>query len=147
MSTLTEAEITDRLRTSLRSAIDLCRKLATQPAQGPSYWKIIDELRLVEGSARQLGHFRADMRWMKFGYEMARFHDRLGDCIRSHVARKIFLKMAELMGSKLVEADKLRTAKTGVLRPILPKVKHLHRDTRPVYVRNPSGLIMPAAVG
>ena len=145
MSDLTELESFDCLRTNLRSAAQNCVNLAKLPAQGPTYRKLIDELRLIEGSARQIAAFRFDMRWSQFGYEMARFHDRIGECIRSRAARKIFLEMAKMMRAKLVEADKLRTAKTGKLGPILPKVQPLHRENRPVYFQNPSGLIIPAS--
>lgn len=153
MSALTETEIKDALRTNLRAAISACRDLAKLPAQGPTYGKLVEQLRLVEGAARQLGHWREDMRWMRFGFEMARFHDRIGDCIRSHAARKIFLAMAELMEGKLLEMARLQDAATGRRGPILPQPgEGPHRETRPVqvalpgvpgYIRNPSGLIMP----
>lgn len=146
MSTLTEIEVFDRLRTSLRSAADLCGKLATVPAQGPNYRKIIEELKLIEGCCRQVGHFREDMRWMKLGWEMSRFHARIGDCIRSHAARDIFLSMKTKILDALTECELLRTVKTGRRGPILPRVAAgPHRESRPVQVRLPSGLIIPAA--
>lgn len=146
MSTLTEAEIWDRLRTSLRSAIDLCGKLATVPAMGPNYRKMIEELELIEGSARQIGAFRFDMRWNLFGYEMARFHQRIGDVIRSRGAREIFLHMAKMMQGAMDQVEKLRTAKTGRRGPILPVARPApHRDSRPVYVKNDKGLLLPSS--
>lgn len=144
MSALTETEIFDRLTTSLRSAIELCGLLATLPAQGPNYLKIIEELKLIEGAARQAGVWRSDSRWFKFGFEMMRFHQRIGDAIRSHQARDIFLHMQGMMKGALKEADELRNARTGKRGPILPKVKDPHRESRPVYVSKPSGLMVPA---
>lgn len=144
MGVLTETEIFDSLRTNLKSAAQHCVDLARLPAQGPTYSKLVEELREIEGAARQAGHWRTDMRWMQFGYEMARFHDRIGECIRSRVARAIFLAMAELMRAKLKEMEVLRDARTGRRGAILPKPLPKHRDTRPVYVQRPSGLLIPA---
>lgn len=145
MSQLTEIEIADRLRTSLRSAVDLCGKLATVPAQGPNYRALVVELEMIEGAARQMGYSRDDMRWQLFGYNMARFHQRIGDVIRSRGARKIFLAMAKMIEGALAEAEKLRTAKTGRRGLILPKPKEApHRQNRPVAVKLPSGLLVPA---
>lgn len=145
MSVLTEAEIFDRLTTSLRSAIDLCGKLASEPSQGPTYIKIVEELKLIEGASRQAGHWRQDARWMAFGWEMMRFHQRIGDAIRSHMARDVFTHMQGMMKGALVEAEKLRTAKTGRRGPILPVQRPHHRDSRPVYVSR-GGLLVPPTV-
>lgn len=146
MSTLTEVEIWDRLRTSLRSAIDLCGKLATVPAQGPNYRKLVEELGLIEGASRQIGAFRFDMRFNLFGYEMSRFHQRIGDVVRSRGAREIFLHMAKMMQGAMDQVEKMRAAKTGRRGPILPLAKAApHRDTRPVYVKGMSGLIVPSS--
>jgi hypothetical protein len=142
MATLTEAEIFDRLRTSLRAVIQGCEDLARWPAQGPTYMKLREELALLEGAARQAGFARGDARWNRFGWEMAAFQQRIGDAIRCHSPRKVFLAMAEMVRKALYEADKLKVAKTGRRGPILPIPKPgPHRETRPVYVR-PSGLIV-----
>lgn len=146
MSDLTENEIWDRLRTSLRSAIDLCGKLATVPAQGPNYRKIIEELDLIEGACRQLGAFRFDARWNLLGYEADRFHKRLGDCIRHKSARTIFLAQAEMLKAYLASAERLRTARTGRRGPITPRPKEGPLRQRPVTVTLPSGLIVPASL-
>lgn len=146
MSDLTENEVFDRLRTSLRSAVDLCGKLATVPAQGPNYRKLIEELDLIEGACRQAGAFRFDMRWNLLGYEVARFHARIGDCIRHHASRVIFLAQAKMLTAWLDHAERLRTAKTGKRGPITPREQEApHRETRPVYVKNPSGLLLPTS--
>lgn len=146
MSVLTEAEIFDRLKTSLRTAIDLCGRLATEPSQGPNYLAMIEELQLIEGAARQAGHWREDGRWMAFGWEMARFHQRIGDAIRHHEARSIFLHMQGMMKGALIEAEKLRTSRTGRRGAITPIARPKHRDTRPVHITRPSGLIVPSTV-
>lgn len=145
MSDLTEHEAYDALKTNLRSAIQHCKDLAFLPAMGETYLKIIHELEAIEGAARQVGHFRRDMRWQKFGFEMSRFRARIGDAIRSQMSRKIMLHMAGMMDGALDQVEKLRVAKTGRLGAILPKERPApHRDTRPVHFsRTPGGVILP----
>ncbi len=141
---LLEHEIWAKLRDTLKSAITHCGMLATFPAQGPTYLKMIVELEEIEGASRQLGFNRGDARWSQFGFEMHAFRKRIGDAIRAHHARTIFLHMQGMMKGALADAEKMKDAKTGRLGAILPKPKPgPHRDTRPVYVR-PSGLIVPA---
>lgn len=145
VSAITEQDLFDRLRTSLRQAIQYCKDLANFPAQGPTYLKMREELETLETASRQVGYWREDARWFAFGFEMASFHQRLGDAIRHHMARTVFLHMAKMMEGALAEADKLRTAKTGRRGPILPKPKPgPHRESRPVYIKRPSGLLLPA---
>lgn len=143
---LTEQEIFDRLRTDLRASIQGCKDLAFLPAQGQTYLDLIHQLDRIEGAGRQMGAFRFDMRWNLFAWEMSRFRVRIGDVLRSHVSRKIFLHMAGMMEGALAEVEALRVAKTGRRGPILPKTKPLpHRDTRPVHFsRTPGGVILPA---
>lgn len=146
MGASSDNEIFDELRTTLRSAIDNCGKLATLPYMGPTYSTMIRELETIEGAARSFGFARRDARWNAFAFEMAAFHRRIGDAIRAHHARTIFLHMQKMMQGALAEADKMKDAKTGRRGPILPKARPgPHRETRPVYVRN-SGLIVPSSV-
>lgn len=141
----TQQEIWDKLRTTLRSAVAHCGMLATFPAQGPTYRAMIAELGEIEGAARQLGFSRDDARWNAFGWEMARFRQRIGDAIRAHHARSVFLHMQKMMQGALEQAEKMKDAKTGRIGPILPKPRPgPHRDTRPVRVTTPGGIILPA---
>lgn len=141
MADLTETEIFDCLRTNLRKAAENCENLAKLPAQGPTYLKLREQLELIEGASRQAGAWRSDMRWNAFGYEMHRFHERIGDAIRSHAARKIFIRMASMIRGALAEAERLRTARTGRRGLILPKVQPGPlRQGRPVQV--PAGTLI-----
>lgn len=146
MSNLTELEIIDCLRDNLRKAEQHCRDLAFLPAQGPTYTALREENGLIEGASRQLAAFRGDARWALFAVEIMSFQQRLGDCIRSHHARKIFLRFAEMMAFFLKKSEELRTAKTGKRGSIVPKprARGKHRETRPVYVRRDSGLYVPS---
>ena len=54
--------------------------------------------------------------------------------------------MQGMMKGALAEADKLKHAKTGRRGPITPRVRPgPHRETRPVYVKSPGGVILPGA--
>lgn len=142
-----EHEVWDRLRDTLKSAITHCGQLATFPHQGPTYLEMIKELEIIEGEARYLGNnYRKDARWNAFGWEMARFRQRIGDALRHYASRKIFLHMQEMMKGALEEAEKMKDAKTGRRGPITPVVRPGPlRESRPVYVR-PSGLLVPSTV-
>ena len=130
----------------LRSAISHCGDLAKLPAQGPSYLAMIYELEEIEGDARWIGFNRQDARWNAFGWEMSSFRKRIGDALRAHHARTIFLHMQKMMQGALDEAEKMKNAKTGRRGPILPRTRPgPHRESRPVYVR-PSGLLVPSTV-
>lgn len=145
MARLTEIEVIDCLKDNLRKLVQHCKDLAEKPAQGPTYKQVIETVRLVEGASRQMAAFRSDARWTKFGYEMARFHDRLGDCVRSRYSREIFRRMSTMVADAYAQAMVLYTAKTGRRGPILPKVlPGPHRETRPVgYTKTDGGLLMP----
>lgn len=145
VSNLSETDIFDRLRTSLRAAIQHTKDLAFLPAQGPTYLKLIEELKLIEGAARQAQFWRQDMRWGVVANEMEAFHQKIGQAIRSHQARRIFLRMAEMMQFFLDRANELQNAKTGRMGAILPKVQPgPHRETRPVHISK-GGIILPSA--
>jgi hypothetical protein len=141
---LLEHEIWDKLCDTLKSAIAHCGQLATFPAQGPTYLAIIVELELIEGASRQMGFNRGDARWSLFGYEIHHFRRRIGDALRAHNNREIFLFFKGMMEGALADAVKMKDARTGRRGLILPKAKPgPHRETRPVYV-SPGGLLVPA---
>lgn len=143
MANFADSEFWDVLRTNMRSAIQHCVDLANMPAQGPTYVMLRDELRTIETACRQLGNARQDMRFHKFGFEMASFQQRLGDCLRLHVARDVFMGMAQFMRGALYTLERLHSRKTGRRGPILPKGKPApHRDTRPVQV-SAGGILLP----
>jgi hypothetical protein len=141
---LLEHEIWDKLCDTLKSAIAHCGQLATFPAQGPTYLAIIVELETIEACSRQMGFNRGDARWSLFGYEIHHFRRRIGDALRAHNNREIFLHFQKMMQGAYDEGVKMKDAKTGRRGLILPKPKAApHRETRPVYVR-PGGLLVPA---
>lgn len=146
MADLAEIEVIDCLKENLRKLVQHCKDLALKPAQGPTYRQVIETIKLVEGASRQMAVFRDDARWTKFGFEMARLHDRLGDCIRSKARREIFMRMSTMVADAYAQTMILYTAKTGRRGPILPRVSPgPHREMRPVgYTKTDGGLLLPA---
>lgn len=147
MSDLTEQEILDCLKTNLRLSAQHCEILAAIPAQGETYEKLREELKLVEGACRQIAHWREDSRWLRLGMQMEVAHQKVWNWVRYKHSRKLFLMFADNLRAALKLADTLETKATGKLGAILPEVLPLHRENRPVQVVRPSGLIVPASMG
>jgi hypothetical protein len=131
---LTEREIIDCLRANFRKAAEDCEKLARLPAQGPTYKRFREELKLIEGAARQLGYWRGDARWFQIGLQMEEAHQRAGRWIREKWPRPLFIRLAENLRAGERAAHDLATKATGRTGLILPKPKSFHRETRPVQV-------------
>lgn len=153
MSALTEQEIFDCMAENLRLAAEDCRKLAWHPRRGFVYDHFRQCLQLVEGACRQAYYWRDfDSRWLDIGKTMHWAHERAGDWIRSlpskegrKVAHPRFQKLSELLTSWHQEAQGVRTMATFRSGPIMPEtLPGPHRDTKPVQVMRPSGLIVPA---
>jgi hypothetical protein len=146
MSDLGEREIIDCLRENLALAAANCDRLAAGQ-RGPIYRQLRDQLRRVEGAARQLSAWRGDTRWLRVGLQMAEAQRRCGEWLRKHEPAWRFQRLAQALRTGEIAAHHLETARTGRSGPILPKpLPAPHRDTRPVAVVLPSGLIIPAGV-
>ena len=144
MGDLSETEILDCMRTNLRRAAENAEALALQPKQGPTFECLRTELALVEGCCRQMAAWREDSRWLPIAPMMEEAHQRARVWIVKHYARSAFLKLAANLRALAATCDKLETAKTGRIGMILPETPKLFRENRPVAVRRPSGLIVPA---
>src|SRR5258708_1037730 len=88
MANLTENEILDCLIPNYREAAEHCGLLAKLPAQGTTYVKLRENLKLLEGAARQMLMWRQDGRWLKVANDCARCHQICGDWLRGHAPRK-----------------------------------------------------------
>lgn len=132
MSTLTEAEIYDRLKTSIAEARDACKNLAVRSKEGRDYSALRDSLKLIEGCCTQMAVHRADYRWLPVGIKIAECHKRAGDWLRGFtvngtrvawakgVQNEAFIKLDQVLEQLGVMADKIRDEKTGIKGPILP---------------------------
>lgn len=134
MSILTEQEIFECLTHNLILAANDCDILAVSPSKGVVYDRFRKELELVEGACRQAAAWRADARWLVLGMQMAQCHSRAGNWLRGAVGsdgvrrkfpdgvrQPLFSRLAEILREALVNVDRTKTARTGILGPILPK--------------------------
>ena len=155
MSDLTEREIFDCLATNFKLAAEHCDDLAKLPRKGPTYLKLREELRLLEGACRQAAYWRGgDARWLSLAWCMDQALKRAGSWLRgyklpdgTHVTHRegtlhpLFTKLAVNLRGGQAASEYLRTARTGVSGPILPKPITTHHERR-----TPSGLIIPAGM-
>jgi hypothetical protein len=134
---LTEREILSCLRENAKGAADDCILLAKLPAQGPTYKRMRERLKLVEGCCRQMAYWREDGRWLPLGLQVEECHQRTGTWLRMHYPRKLFLKLAENMRTIEKVAEGLETRATGVSGMILPKPLPHTPENRAVQVLVP----------
>ena len=151
-SGLQEIEIFDCLRTNLKQAAEEARQLAWHPRRGHIYLAMCAHVGLAEGACRQAAVHREDARWLTLGMALSGVPKRAGRWIRgmpSKAARseahRLFLKLGETLDKMAYDFDRLRDMATGHIGMILPEPLALSRDTRPVSVRLPSGLIVPSS--
>lgn len=149
---LTEPEIFGCLRENLRVAAEDCRSLAWHPRRGLVYARFSRSLGLVEGACRQAYYWRGyDARWLILAQKMAEAQKRAGDWVRDYAskdgrkeAHPMFQKLAEVLEYALSLADRTQTMATYRVGPIMPPTLEApHRDTRPVQVITPGGIILP----
>lgn len=149
---LTESEIFDCLAENLRLAAEDCRVLAWHPRRGFVYARFCQELQLVEGACRQAYYWRDwDSRWLTLGLKMNEAHQRAGNWLRDYtskagrkVAHPMFQKLAEVLEAAYRQCERVRTMRTNHFGPIMPaEMSGPHRDTRPVQVMTPGGIILP----
>lgn len=170
MTQLTESEIFNCLAENFRLAAEHCDLLAALPMRGPTYQKLVEELRLIEGAARQAAYWRddaggcaaplgfagthgfealrsdmGDPGWLEIAHMMGECHQRAGNWLRGHYPRPLFLKLGQVLRECHRKAELRRTSATGRLGALLPPVRPgPHRDTRPVQVMTPGGLLLPS---
>ena len=171
MSALTETEIMDCLQENFRLAAEDCDLLAILPMRGPTYQRLVEELGLIEGAARQAAYWRddaggagaplgfagthgfeamqsdmGDAGWLEVAHMMGECHKRAGHWLRGHHPRSLFKKLAGVLRECHRQAEKRKTAATGKRGHIRPPVRPgPHRDTRPVSVVTPGGIALPPA--
>ncbi len=159
---MSEAELLDRMKCSIRSAAERCRKLAVHPLRGFVYDAMRKELKQIEQDCTSVAYYRnGDARWLNVGLMMEEAHKRAGDWLRkgqSKEARErthpLFQKLADNLDHLHKTIVYLETKATGVMGPILPAVLPApHRPGKNVQVALPphmkqtnSGLIVPAGI-
>lgn len=122
---LSEHEIMDRFVQSLKEAKNACELLGLNAdpekiaPRGHNYGNLRRALRQLEGSCRQMTHFRSDTRWVRLGIWYAK--------LMRIVLQKFneqdwlwFKKADVIFESGLAHMRVLADMKTGVRGPILP---------------------------
>lgn len=125
MSDLTEAEIVDRHCQALGEARTACQALARHAdpdmiaPRGHHYVSLKEALNLLEGSCRQLAHYRADTRWLKLGIVYAK---AMRTSQRAFIGQRWldFGKMTSLFDMGLRNMRDLKDQRTGKRGAILP---------------------------
>ncbi len=146
MGALTEPEIFSCLIENFRLAAEDCDRLA-RGERGPVYKRLKTELALVEGALRQAGYWREDARWLYIVKIPAMAHKSAGTWLRERHAAWKFAKLADVLRAGLKAVQDMKDKRTGRIGMILPKPQEgPHRDTRPVQVKTPGGIIFPETV-
>jgi hypothetical protein len=160
---LTEAEIFDCLKSNFRLAAQCCDDLARLSKKGPTYRRLREHLKLIEGACKQAAAWRSDARWYRIAFMMGEAHKRAGNWLRgtkmpdgTRIAtaaghlNPLFTQLADNLRKGYAVAESFRTGKVNKLGMILPKpLPGSHRDTRPIHVSSDSyavrasGLIVP----
>ena len=131
-------------RDAMTGAADDCRLLAVLPAQGPTFARLRERLKLAEGACRQMCWWRDDTRWLYLAPMLEQTHQMVLEMIRMHAARQLFLKLEHTLRKLIRDADILENAKTGHVGMILPESQKLDRtEGRPMQVLSPNAPSQP----
>jgi hypothetical protein len=151
-----DIEVFDLLSQTLKAAAEKCGQLAWHPRRGFIYMSFIKDLREAEGCCRQISLRREDARWLPLGMQLAHIHKLSGKWLRSSptketraAAHRLFKKTGETLRAIAYAAERLKFARTDHLGMILPApiTKGLpQRETSPVVVKLPNGLIVPPII-
>lgn len=125
MSDLTESEIISCHLQALHDAKGACELLGKNAMEGylaprgHHYGVLKEALELLEGSARQMSHYRSDARWLKLGILYARLM-QLAQAKFVGQKWKAFHEMRPFFDNALRNMDELCNKKTGRIGSILP---------------------------
>jgi hypothetical protein len=123
---LTETEILDRHRQALGEAHRACQALGRNAdptyiaPRGAHYTRLKEAVERLEGSARQMAHWREDARWLRLGIFYGGPVLRMAQ--KKYVGQRWndFNKMREIFDRGLREFEELATRKVAKAGPILP---------------------------
>lgn len=124
---LLEHEIKDCWRQNMLGAADDARLLVTLPAQGATFVRMRERLKLAEGACRQMCHWREDARWLVLGPQLEMLHQITRAMIVSHHARPLFFRLEATLRKLVHDADLLENRATEHAGMILPKPLPLDR--------------------
>ena len=157
---LQETEVIDRMKTSIKEAIQASKDLSVRSRLGGPYDRLRDNLVRIEGCCRQMALlYRDDATWLPFGMYMAECHKHAGGWLRGYFRHgvhvrladgqinEMFLTLAMQLEAILKAVDIKTTARTGIIGSILPaRPAEERRLGRPAFAQKPKKpvLIIPA---
>lgn len=121
----TEQDIIDRHMQALGEAQRACQRLGRNAdpdflaPRGHDYGNLKRALQALEGTARQMCHWRQDTRWLKLGILYAKAM-RLAQVKFVGQRWAAFNEMTKLFDRGLREMEELKTRRTGQIGPVLP---------------------------
>lgn len=132
MSDLQEYEIINRMKESIREAVQACFDLSVYSRVGEPYHTLRTHLLLIEGCCRQMGQFRGDERWLPVGRYMAEAHRLAGGWLRGWKNREgvrifwrpgdvnvMFVALAKNLKNLYDSVDKLANSATRTNGPVI----------------------------
>lgn len=128
MSGLSEIEIIDRHSQALGEARTACQMLARQvdpeliAPRGHHYVSLKEALNMLEGSCRQLAHYRSDARWLQLGIVYAK---AMRTAQRAFVGQRwqdfgMMTALFERGQRNMADLKDRRTGKKGAILPSNP---------------------------
>lgn len=121
MTDTTENELFDCIIGNFKSAISDCKQMADPMSlRGLMYQRVKESLKLVEGSSRQIAHWREDSRWLQIGISAEAAHEMLRRWVANHAPGQQYVFMAVQLERWLNLVETMRHAKTEKIGPILP---------------------------
>lgn len=120
---LTEREILDCLKDSLKITTERCQDLA-DGRRGKTYREFKDAMKLVDGCCRQMSGWREDTRWSAFALKVFEVPKRTAKWLREDKKswHAKFAMLADILRAAQVRAMELERKKTGKVGLILPPV-------------------------
>jgi hypothetical protein len=122
---LSEHEILSRHVQALQEAKDQCLWFSTQQdkeraaPRGHHYTLLREALKLAEGSARQMAHYRGDARWVRIGAFCAKLMRKVQILYVGQQWRKLGL-LAEVFDGQMWKVEDFKHRRTDTLGVILP---------------------------
>lgn len=146
MSDLTEGEILSRHKAALGEAREACQFLARNAdpmliaPRSHHYRTLRAALNALEGSSRQMAHWREDARWLKLGIHYAKAM-RIAQRLFANMNWLEFQRLGIMFENGSRHLDELAQRRTGHVGMILPKNTDFLRMPE-VFPRQSGGRLM-----
>lgn len=163
MSDIKESEVISRMKNSILEAMDASKQLAVSWRKGPQYDRLRKHLLRIEDDCRIIAAFRMDERWLNIGMTMGAAHKYAGGWLRGYTMpgengkrikvrwsagalNGMFVMLGMNLGQLYESVEKLATARTGTMNPIVTPLPTERTVTRVNgYDSTEGGILLPRA--